>query len=78
MIKATGEGKTVTYSCNGDGLLYERTEGDKTTRHHGTLNDFLKKNGYTTGYPRDTFDMKKQLVYKDGRLIGEIHIGQPQ
>ncbi|MEW4426848.1 RHS repeat-associated core domain-containing protein [Paenibacillus pabuli] len=34
MVKATGEGKTVTYSYNGDGLLYERTEGDQTTRYY--------------------------------------------
>ena len=34
LVKATGEGKTVTYSYNGDGLLYERTEGDQTTRYY--------------------------------------------
>lgn len=34
LIKATGEGKTVTYSYNGDGLLYERTEGDQTIRYY--------------------------------------------
>ncbi|MEC0108162.1 polymorphic toxin type 47 domain-containing protein [Paenibacillus taichungensis] len=34
LVKAAGEGKTVTYSYNGDGLLYERTEGDKTTRYY--------------------------------------------
>lgn len=34
LVKATGEGKTVTYSYNGDGLLYERTEGDKSTRYY--------------------------------------------
>lgn len=30
----TGEGKEVGYSYNGDGLLYERTEGGKTTRYY--------------------------------------------
>ncbi|WP_053061619.1 RHS repeat-associated core domain-containing protein [Paenibacillus sp. VT-400] len=34
LIKATGEGKTVTYSYNGDGLLYERTESDQTIRYY--------------------------------------------
>ncbi|SCY93662.1 YD repeat-containing protein [Paenibacillus polysaccharolyticus] len=34
MVKATGEGKTVTYSYNGDGLLYERTEGEQTIRYY--------------------------------------------
>ncbi|MDQ0172398.1 RHS repeat-associated core domain-containing protein [Paenibacillus tundrae] len=34
LIKATGEGKTVTYSYNGDGLLYERTEGEQTVRYY--------------------------------------------
>ncbi|MGG6480539.1 hypothetical protein ABHN03_25585, partial [Paenibacillus sp. NRS-1775] len=29
-----GEGKEVRYSYNGDGLLYERTEGGKTTRYY--------------------------------------------
>ncbi|WP_433707212.1 RHS repeat-associated core domain-containing protein [Paenibacillus illinoisensis] len=34
LVKATGEGKTVTYSYNGDDLLYERTEGEQTTRYY--------------------------------------------
>ncbi|WP_440110731.1 RHS repeat-associated core domain-containing protein [Paenibacillus sp. QZ-Y1] len=34
LVKASGEGKTVLYSYNGDGLLYERTEGDQTTRYY--------------------------------------------
>ncbi|WKL02857.1 RHS repeat-associated core domain-containing protein [Paenibacillus amylolyticus] len=34
LIKATGEGKTVTYSYNGDGLLYERAEGEQQTRYY--------------------------------------------
>ncbi len=34
LTKVSGEGKEVGYSYNGDGLLYERTEGDKTTRYY--------------------------------------------
>ncbi|MGV6934563.1 polymorphic toxin-type HINT domain-containing protein [Paenibacillus sp. CMM36] len=34
LTKVTGEGKEVGYSYNGDGLLYERTEGGKTTRYY--------------------------------------------
>ncbi|MEW4426841.1 RHS repeat-associated core domain-containing protein [Paenibacillus pabuli] len=34
LVNATGEGKTITYSYNGDGLLYERTEGDQTNRYY--------------------------------------------
>ncbi|MBN3526633.1 Hint domain-containing protein [Paenibacillus apiarius] len=49
------------------------------TLHHGSVDDFTKKNGYTIGSPKDTFDMKKSIVYnKNGKAIGEIHYGQPQ
>ncbi|MBE0344415.1 hypothetical protein E4V51_32725 [Paenibacillus sp. 28ISP30-2] len=34
LTKVSGEGKEVGYSYNGDGLLYERTEGGKTTRYY--------------------------------------------
>ncbi|MGF9698661.1 RHS repeat-associated core domain-containing protein [Paenibacillus sp. MABNR03] len=34
LVKASGETKSVTYSYNGDGLLYERTEGDTKTRYY--------------------------------------------
>ncbi|OAB36038.1 hypothetical protein PGLA_21710 [Paenibacillus glacialis] len=32
--KVVEEGKTVSYTYNGDGLLYERTEGEQITRHY--------------------------------------------
>ncbi|MFB5759850.1 polymorphic toxin-type HINT domain-containing protein [Paenibacillus medicaginis] len=34
LTKVSGEGKEVTYSYNGDGLLYERTADGKTTRYY--------------------------------------------
>ncbi|MBE0336606.1 hypothetical protein E0698_08950 [Paenibacillus sp. 23TSA30-6] len=34
LTNVSGEGKEVGYSYNGDGLLYERTEGGKTTRYY--------------------------------------------
>ncbi|WP_226000779.1 RHS repeat domain-containing protein [Paenibacillus sp. BJ-4] len=34
LTHVSGEGKEVGYSYNGDGLLYERTEGGKTTRYY--------------------------------------------
>ncbi|MGG1644382.1 polymorphic toxin-type HINT domain-containing protein, partial [Paenibacillus sp. NRS-1782] len=34
LTNVNGEGKEVRYSYNGDGLLYERTEGGQTTRYY--------------------------------------------
>lgn len=34
LVKASGKTKSVTYSYNGDGFLYERTEGDTKTRYY--------------------------------------------
>jgi RHS repeat-associated protein len=34
LTQVQGEGKKVTYRYDGDGLLYERSEGDETTRYY--------------------------------------------
>ncbi|KZE67993.1 hypothetical protein AWM68_17635 [Fictibacillus phosphorivorans] len=66
-FRGTRLGKWVTVSKN-----------KNWTRHYGSMDSFLKKNGYTVGPAKNTFDMQKKIVYKKGKPVGEIHIGQPQ
>ncbi|WP_160038864.1 RHS repeat-associated core domain-containing protein [Paenibacillus sp. USDA918EY] len=78
LTQVQGEGKKVTYRYDGDGLLYERTEGDETTRYYydDEAKLIAEANVSASGKPETTYiyvydlngELKSRLDKKTGKL----------
>lgn len=78
LTQVQGEGKKVTYRYDGDGLLYERTEGDETTRYYydDEAKLIAEANVSVSGKPETTYiyvydlngELKSRLDKKTGKL----------
>lgn len=78
LTQVQGEGKKVTYRYDGDGLLYERTEGDETTRYYydDEAKLIAEASVSASGKPETTYiyvydlngELKSRLDKKTGKL----------
>ncbi|WP_223264172.1 RHS repeat-associated core domain-containing protein [Paenibacillus sp. IHB B 3084] len=81
LTKVSGEGKEVGYSYNGDGLLYERTEGGKTTRYYYNEEAKLMAEAEVEGEtPKITYvyvyDLSGQLWARQDKASGQLQYYQ--
>ncbi|WP_336763652.1 polymorphic toxin-type HINT domain-containing protein [Paenibacillus sp. USHLN196] len=81
LVKATGEGKTITYNYNGDGLLYERTEGEQTFRYYYDEEAKLMAEALVTSGKAELtyvyiYDMYGQLWARQAKQTGKLEYYQ--
>ncbi|WP_161797175.1 RHS repeat-associated core domain-containing protein [Paenibacillus terrae] len=81
LTNVSGEGKEVSYSYNGDGLLYERTEGGKTTRYYYDEEAKLMAEAEVEGgTPKITYayvyDLSGQLWARQDKASGQLQYYQ--
>ncbi|WP_404559643.1 MULTISPECIES: polymorphic toxin-type HINT domain-containing protein [unclassified Paenibacillus] len=81
LTHVSGEGKEVGYSYNGDGLLYERTEGGKTTRYYYDEEAKLMAEAEVEGgTPKITYayvyDLSGQLWARQDKSSGQLQYYQ--
>ncbi|WP_256873722.1 polymorphic toxin-type HINT domain-containing protein [Paenibacillus kribbensis] len=81
LTNVSGEGKEVGYSYNGDGLLYERTEGGKTTRYYYDEEAKLMAEAEVVGGTAKimyayVYDLSGQLWARQDKASGQLQYYQ--